>query len=115
VPGTFMSTFIYCLLVLRTVRGNDDAQVVPHLAVTLGMLSLGVLIFFIHHVSMSIQAFQIIATVAEVSKARSSRLFPERLGHERAPLAAGTSTLPDDFDRHCVRRARPRQRLRPGE
>ena len=68
VLGTFVSTFVYCLLVLRTVRGNDDAQFVPHLAVTLGvvlaMLSLGVLIFFIHHVSTSIQASQIIASVA---------------------------------------------------
>ncbi|MEO7133685.1 MAG: DUF2254 family protein, partial [Vicinamibacterales bacterium] len=58
--GTFIATFSYCLLVLRTVRGNDDAQFVPHLAVTAGvvlaMFSLGVLIFFIHHVSVSIQA-----------------------------------------------------------
>lgn len=45
VLGTFVSTFLYCLLVLRTVRGSDDAEFVPHLAVTVGvtlaMLSLG--------------------------------------------------------------------------
>jgi hypothetical protein len=68
VLGTFVSTFIYCLLVLRTVRGSDDEEFVPHLAVTVGvvlaMLSLGVLIFFIHHVATSIQASRIIANVA---------------------------------------------------
>ena len=89
VLGTFVSTFLYCLLVLRTVRGNDDAQFVPHLAVTLGvllaMLSLGVLIFFIHHVSMSIQASQIIANVAGDLEGAVARLFPEQLGQERAP------------------------------
>ena len=102
VLGTFVSTFIYCLLVLRTVRGNDDAQFVPHLAVTLGvllaMLSLGVLIFFIHHVSMSIQASQIIANVAADLEGAVARLFPERLGHERTPVTANTTALPVDFE-----------------
>jgi hypothetical protein len=45
VLGTFIATFIYCRLVLRTVRGHDDAEFVPYLAVTAGvvlaMLSLG--------------------------------------------------------------------------
>lgn len=84
VLGTFVATFIYCLLVLRTVRGNDAAQFVPHLAVTggvvLAMLSLGVLIFFIHHVSTSIQASQIIANVSEDLDGAIDRLFPERIG-----------------------------------
>ena len=29
VLGTFVSTFLYCLLVLRTVRGSDDEEFVP--------------------------------------------------------------------------------------
>ena len=45
VLGTFVSTFLYCLLVLRTVRGHDGAEFVPHMAVTTGVvlatLSLG--------------------------------------------------------------------------
>src|SRR5689334_4196293 len=35
--GTFIATYLYCLLVLRTVRGMDDEQFVPHLAVTMGV------------------------------------------------------------------------------
>ena len=58
--GTFNATFLYCLLVLRTVRDVDERVFVPHLSVTLGVVltiaSLGVLIYFIHHIATSIQA-----------------------------------------------------------
>ena len=84
VLGTFVSTFIYCLLVLRTVRGSSGTEFVPHLAVTVGvalaLLSVGVLIFFIHHVATSIQASQIIARVSEDLLRAIDRLFPERIG-----------------------------------
>jgi uncharacterized membrane protein len=108
VLGTFVSTFLYCLLVLRTVRGTDDARFVPHVAVTLGvvlaMLSLGVLIFFIHHVSMAIQASEIIANVAADLEGAVARLFPEKLGRGPADLTDAPTALPVDFDRsgHAV-------------
>jgi uncharacterized membrane protein len=77
-------TFLYCLLVLRTISGTDAAEFVPHLAVTLGfvlaMLSLGVLILFSHHVAMSIQASRIIAKVAGDLEEAAAHLFPDRLG-----------------------------------
>jgi uncharacterized membrane protein len=105
VLGTFVSTFLYCLLVLRTVRGNDDAQFVPHLSVTLGvllaMLSLGVLIFFIHHVSISIQASQIIANVAADLGSAVVRLFPDELGHADK-RSTDVGALPDDREGQTV-------------
>ena len=98
VLGTFVSTFIYCLLVLRTVRGSDNEEFVPHLAVTVGvglaMLSLGVLIFFIHHVATSIQASQIIANVAEDLEAAIDRLFPEDIGEGAVTDLDGASHEP---------------------
>jgi uncharacterized membrane protein len=100
VLGTFVSTFLYCLLVLRTVRGSDDEEFVPHLAVTVGvilaMLSLGVLIFFIHHVAMSIQASRIIANVADDLEAAIDRLFPETLGEDAAESADRLRASGDD-------------------
>ena len=88
VLGTFVSTYLYCLLVLRTVRGSEDTEFVPHLAVTVGvvlaMLSLGVLIFFIHHVATSIQASSIIANVAHDLESAIDRLFPEAIGEDAA-------------------------------
>jgi uncharacterized membrane protein len=63
VLGTFVATFVYCLLVLRTIRRVDEGAFVPHVSVTIGVLfalaSLAVLIHFIHHVSLSIQADEI--------------------------------------------------------
>jgi uncharacterized membrane protein len=77
---------VYCLLVLRTVRGDNGEVFVPHFSITLSLLfavlSLGVLIYFIHHVSVSIQAPEVIAVVAQELEAALERLFPEKLGDE---------------------------------
>lgn len=93
VLGTFVSTFVYCLLVLRTVRGVEDAEFVPNLSVTLGigfaLASLGVLIYFIHHVSTSIQAEHLIASVAQDLRDAIRHMFPEILG-EPVPDARET-------------------------
>ncbi|MEO8520443.1 MAG: DUF2254 domain-containing protein [Acidobacteriota bacterium] len=93
VLGSFISTFLYCLLVLRTVRGNDDSHFTPHLAVTVGVglaiLSLGVLIFFIHHVATSIQASHVIANVADELEAAIERIFPDDIGE--GPAGGGDS------------------------
>ena len=86
VLGTFISTFVYCLLVVRSIRGGDGSEFVPHLSVTLAVLlaviSLGVLIYFIHHVSTSIQAEMVVARIAEELEAATNRLYPEHLGVE---------------------------------
>ena len=85
VLGTFVSTFVYCLLVLRTVRGGEGAEeFVPYLSVTLGvafaLASLGVLIYFIHHVANAIQAEHLIASVAHELRDAIGHMFPEELG-----------------------------------
>lgn len=85
VLGTFISTFTYCLLVLRTIRSDGTGEeFVPHISVTIGIVlalaSLAVLIYFIHHVSTSIQAPIIIARVAKELDHGIERMFPEKLG-----------------------------------
>lgn len=106
VLGTFISTFTYCLLVLRTIRGDDGAsEFVPHISVTLGivlaLVSLGVLIYFIHHVSVSIQAPIIIAKVAEELDRGIERLFPEKLGQSLGENTAPANgmDIPPELDR----------------
>lgn len=80
--GTFISTFVYCLLVLRTVRSVEESSFVPYLSVNIGVFlalaSLAVLIFFIHHVSQSIQAENLIADVGADFQKALPLLFPER-------------------------------------
>nr|MBA3387048.1 DUF2254 domain-containing protein [Chthoniobacterales bacterium] len=84
VLGVFVSTFLYCLLVLRTIRGTDAANFVPFLSVTVGLLfavaSVAFLIFFVHHVSTSILADNLIARVATELREGIDRLYPEDAG-----------------------------------
>ncbi len=61
VLGVFVSTFLYALLVLRAVRADEENEdgFVPHVAVSvavlLAMAAIGVLIYFIHHISDTVQ------------------------------------------------------------
>jgi uncharacterized membrane protein len=86
VLGTFISTFIYCLLVLRTIRRAEEVAFVPHLSVSFGVVlavvSVGVLIYFIHHVSVSIQVNEVVAKVGEELINEVDRLFPKSIGRD---------------------------------
>jgi uncharacterized membrane protein len=97
VMGFFVSIFVYCLMVLRTIRGGDQGAFVPSLAVAFGLLlalvSIGMLIFFIHHIASSIQAANVIGGAAEETEKTFDKLFPKELGEaatpaEKADLAA---------------------------
>lgn len=109
VIGTFISTFMYCLLVLRSIRRENVGLFVPHLSVTLAVLlalvSLVLLIYFIHHVAMSIQADEVIARVYDELIQGIDRMFPEHIGRSSPRNAAGPSDtrLPETF----AREARP--------
>ena len=67
VLGTFAATYLYCLLVLRTVGSEADGSDIPHTAIAgalgLGVVTIGVLIFFIHHVARAIQVSTLTAGV----------------------------------------------------
>jgi len=86
VLGVFVGIFAYCLVVLRTIRGGDEGAFVPSLAVLGGLIlafvGIGYLIFFIHHISMSIQASSIIAAAAEETIAALDSLFPSDFGDD---------------------------------
>jgi uncharacterized membrane protein len=105
VLGTFVATFLYCLLVLRTIRRVE--AFVPHLSVTLGVLlavvSVGVLIYFIHHVSVSIQANEIVARVGTELIEEMERLFPESIGRgaPRIPAEPPDAGFLDAFSREA--------------
>ncbi len=104
VLGVFVGIFAYCLVVLRTIRAGDEGMFVPSLAVmgglVLAFVGIGFLIYFIHHISLSIQASTIIATVAGETIAAVDRLYPDpdtREGgddaHPPPGILLGTSVL----------------------
>ena len=105
VLGTFIATFVYCLLVLRTIRRMEEITFVPHLSVSLGVLfalaSVGVLIYFIHHVSAYIQANKIAARIGKELIENIDHLFPEHIGQEgsRVPIDPTDAGFIGAFDR----------------
>ncbi|MHB0857516.1 MAG: DUF2254 domain-containing protein [Anaerolineae bacterium] len=86
VLGTFVATFAFCLLTLRTVRSIEGNEFVPYISVTVAMLlalaSLGVLIYFFHHASRSIQAPVVIADVAHELLGAIEHIFPQHIGSQ---------------------------------
>jgi uncharacterized membrane protein len=67
--GTFVATFVYATLVLISIGpGAHGRDFVPHLSITVAVglvtVAMAVLIFFIHHIAISIQLPQVIASIA---------------------------------------------------
>lgn len=86
VLGAFVGIFAYCLVVLRSIRGGDEGAFVPSLAVLVGLalafVGIGLLIYFIHHISTSIQAAHILAGAAAETLLAIERLFPKGIGDD---------------------------------
>ncbi|MEP7246110.1 MAG: DUF2254 domain-containing protein [Gammaproteobacteria bacterium] len=65
--GMYLGTFVYALLVLRSVRGTDEGAFVPHLAITgavvLALACVAMLIYFVHHIASRINADTVIDLV----------------------------------------------------
>jgi uncharacterized membrane protein len=80
VLGTFISTFLYCLLVLLTIRGTSSQTFVPEISVTFGialaLMSIGVLIYFFHHVPSSMHAEEVVAAVGRELDKAVDKLLP---------------------------------------
>jgi uncharacterized membrane protein len=77
--GTFVATFAYAVVVLRTIHGGDS-NFVPQLAVLLALLmalwSIAVLIYFIHHVPESIHINGVTARIGRQLLSSIEKEFP---------------------------------------
>jgi uncharacterized membrane protein len=107
VLGAFVGIFAYCLVVLRTIRGGDEGGFVPSIAVLGGLgyafAGIGVLIYYIHHVAVSIQAATILARIAADTVLAIDHLFPQELG-EPGTATAGFR-VPDAWVPVAARRS----------
>lgn len=78
--GTFVATYLYCLLVLRGIRGGEEFSFVPNLAVLianlLALVNVAVLIYFVHHVAAAIQISNVIAYISAELRRTIERLYP---------------------------------------
>jgi uncharacterized membrane protein len=75
--GAFVATFVYSILVLQSVA-DPPRLFVPHLSTTvavgLAMLDVGVLIYFIDHVAVSIQLTSVVSGIARDFRATLAQL-----------------------------------------
>jgi uncharacterized membrane protein len=80
VLGGLVGIFTYCIIVLRTIRGDED-KFVPALSVmtalVLALVAIGLFIYFIHHVATTIQASYIICSIAAETREVIEKLFPD--------------------------------------
>ncbi len=81
--GTFIGTFVYSLMVL--VTGRADEGFVPYAAtymgILLGIVAMGVLVYFINHVANLIRLESVIKELARSLGQSTEAVFPDRLGH----------------------------------
>ena len=97
--GIFVGTFTYCILVLRTIRGPDEAggafvpQVAMTIAIAITLVSVAILVYFFHHVAVTIQAPTLVATVAHDLDDAIDHLVTTGIG--KAGPAPSADAIPD--------------------
>jgi uncharacterized membrane protein len=104
--GTFLGTFVYCVIVLSVLPDGSEPTHVPHLSIivsiALTLAGVAVLIFYIHHAALSIQKDQVIARVSAELMGSLDKLYPKTIGREpeiqsdRQMLPAGALESWDD-------------------
>ncbi|WP_333836898.1 DUF2254 domain-containing protein [Novosphingobium sp.] len=121
--GTFIATFVYSLVVLRTIRsagesGAAAAAFVPQLALLVALIlvlcSIAVLIYFIHHVPMNIHINTVIERIGGRLIEEIDQRFPVFIGKPltetaddaRIPSAFREDATPADYERRTPVRAR---------
>ena len=102
VLGIFTSTFLYCLLVMRSVQGSDIAglekEFVPVIAVNvsvaLALACVVVLIYFIHHIASGIQ----VSSIAKEVQNRFSNLIEKNFHAAEKSGEFQFATAQGEFD-----------------
>jgi uncharacterized membrane protein len=86
VLGTYVSSFVYCLIILSSLKQHDDFKFIPAFSVFAALASaiagIVLLVVFIHHVSMSIQSDKVISDISEAMSKSVKKLFPDEIGHK---------------------------------
>lgn len=105
--GTLIATFLFCLVVLGAIRGpaQDGAGggFVPHIGLLAAggftLASLGMLIYFIHHVPESVEISNITAALGRKLARQLCEPLPGHVGRDADARAAA---LPPEFDRRAA-------------
>jgi len=85
--GTFVGTFAHAMLSLSQVRTAEGEEFVPGVAIILAFIliivSIMVLVLYVHHIGRKLRAGSLIEAVGEQIRAKLDELYPERLTDEQ--------------------------------
>lgn len=87
--GAYTGTFVYSLLVLRTISASEEgrdftAPVSVSVAIVLGVVCMILLITLVHHVARNVQVSTTVRHIAEETRETFQRLYPDELGESAA-------------------------------
>lgn len=89
VLGTYISTYVYCLIVLNTVKDTEILSFIPTIsvfaAIVVAVANIILLIIFIHHIAISIQADKVISDISESLSKNIKRLYPNDVESDDLP------------------------------
>ena len=118
VLGTFIATFVYAVLVLGAIRGTTEAGGVPKLAVlgavSLVVVSIGALIYYVHHVSTALQVGELAAEIARDLTGTAKRLHVGSEGTEPGEPVLEIPAPPEDASWIAARETGYMQRIEYG-
>jgi uncharacterized membrane protein len=101
VLGTYVSTFVYCLLVLNSITETEEFEFIPFISVFMALVaavaSIILLIVFIHHISVSIQSNKVIANISEFFLKNIDTFFPQELGASKGQPSPDIEALKNSF------------------
>lgn len=87
VLGTYISTYLYCLIVLIAIKGSEDYMFIPSISILIAIftaiVNIILLIVFIHQIAVSIQADKVVSDISNFISNQVGTLFPERMGDEK--------------------------------
>jgi uncharacterized membrane protein len=96
--GTFLGTFCYSLMVLRTVRAGNEGAFVPHLSLTFGIVlafvCVGTLVYFVGHMASRINVDTVIDLVSDDVRRAIERLTVEEPEPDQPPLSFWSDAAP---------------------
>ncbi|MEZ5537836.1 MAG: DUF2254 domain-containing protein [Thiolinea sp.] len=111
VIGLFISTFLYCMLILQFTSNMEAGGFTPVISMltvlALTITDLLLLVFYIHHIAASIQADSVISAVYEELTERLETQFPEQEEEDEHLPEAETSGFQTDFDQQSRKISTP--------
>lgn len=86
VLGAYISTYLYCLLVLNSVQDSNDYTFIPSISILVAIIAtianIILLIIFIHQIATSLQADKVASDITDIILRQVKTLLPEKIGED---------------------------------